>query len=85
MFTPVTGSGLNLNALLRNFRASSLVNLKQTPVPTAFLPLIRFIPFVRRAVVFPSPSQDSHPTLELWGYSIAGGTGIWSVGTLRTC
>jgi hypothetical protein len=36
MFTTVTGSGLNLNALLRNFRASSLVNRNQTPVPTDF-------------------------------------------------
>jgi hypothetical protein len=58
-FTTVTGFGLNLNGLLRNFRASSLVNLNQTPVPTAFWPPIRFIPFVCRAVVFPSPSQDS--------------------------
>jgi hypothetical protein len=38
MFTTVTGSGLNLNALLRNFRATSLMNLNQTAVPTHFLP-----------------------------------------------
>jgi hypothetical protein len=42
-------------------------------VPPAFWPPIRFIPFVCRAVVFPSPSQDS----PLWNN---GGTALQACG-----